>query len=103
MKKNLIRIIVIELSVLFLSACGYINTEIYRNKTTSLYNQGKKFYKSGEYKKAEEVFRDLVDTDSNHFEGNFALGSSLYMQGNYKEAADYLEAASELDSEHDET
>jgi tetratricopeptide (TPR) repeat protein len=85
------KLIIMAIGASLFTACGYINSEIYRNQTTELYNQGKGYYQNGDYTNAEACFQELVNKDARHPEGIYALGATLYIEKKYNEAIPYLE------------
>ena len=49
--------------------------------------QGNKAYKSGDFEKAEEAYRESLNKDAQSFEGSFNLGNALYQKEDYEGAA----------------
>lgn len=53
----------------------------------------------GEYRKAERLFKDLIDEDSAYLSPYMNLGNIYYLQGRYDEALEILTAAQDLRSD----
>jgi|GEM_PF-5633175 len=100
---NKCKIIMVSLlSAALISSCAYINSEIYRKQTGSLYREGKRAYDSGKYKSAKEKFAALLEKDAEHPEANFAMGAVLYVLGEYEQAKLFFGKVLTIDSDNQE-
>mgnify|MGYP002012827146 FL=1 len=54
---------------------------------------GNEAYKSNDYQKAEELFKESLRKDPKPAESSYNLGNALYRQEKYEEAARYYQQA----------
>jgi tetratricopeptide (TPR) repeat protein len=62
--------------------------------------EGRALFEAAQYKEAERIFQEALDTDGDNAEANYYAGMIRYYAGDYKKATKYLETAVELEDQN---
>ncbi len=89
----------IVLFLLFVSGCGAIQTEFYREETLHLYNLGVEQYKNGEYQDAQQTFEQVVNMDPDYGPAYATMGNLAMIREDYGQAVKQYQQALQYDPE----